>query len=272
MKKIYFYFIAILLIVIHITHCESVDKKYFPFTFVNFFKTEEKPDLNYWNKKVRRGWLRLPKARNWCPYKDIKPSDGIRSLYCYLKDLSNIPELEYYFGKDIFIKGPHKEGFLILDDPYQFGYYHPDFPKFIRETLVPAAKDPAFQRLTQPIYNQYLKEFARTFYATREKLKSNPLYYTTEKIRYKKLIQEKRLDPFYFEKYFNFMQPGFTDDWNPNTSSKFLEKPGDENFNGNIVKVAVLFWIRRSIDGTEEEFFKGLKLILLTYDKEFIRY
>lgn len=224
-----------------------------------------------WDNQVRNAWKKLPKTKSLCPEFDYFPGGGIRNYYCHLKNFSNLPELEEYFGGKVFLKGPHKDGFLILDDRLDFGHYNPEFPVFLRNTMIPASKDKTFRALTQPIYNEYVRPLARTYYATYMKLGSNRVYKVRERIRYKSLIAKKTLEPYYYEKYYSFMEPGFTDDENKHVSSKFQVYPGDEEFEGNVVKTAVLFWIRRSIDKTDTEFFEGLKLLLLTYDADFLK-
>ncbi len=224
-----------------------------------------------WNDKVRHAWQILPNTKSLCPESDPFPAGGMRNFYCHLKDISNYPEVERFFGSRIFLKGPHRDGFLILDERFEFGYYNPEFPIFLRETLIPGAQDKAFRILTQPIYDNFIQNLARTYYATYLKLHSNPTYMVSEKERYLKLIKTQLLEPYYHEKYFSFMNPLFFGSPDSDTATTFLVKEGDENFDGNIVKTAVLFWIRRSIDATDKEFFRGLKLLLNTYDSDFIR-
>lgn len=228
-----------------------------------------KPPLSAFLELVVYGWMELPKTKNFCPEFDYFPEGGMKSFYCHLRDLSSMGEVESYFGESIFLSGPHRPGFLILDDKQSFGHYNPKFPIFLRDTLIPAAKDKAFLTITQPIYDQYVKRLARVFMATYRKLQSNQIYFVTERVRYKKLIQENRLEPYYYEKFYQFMNPYYTDDENENVGNTFKIYHEDESMDGNVVKTCVAFWIRRSIDGTDTEFYEGLKLLVKTYDLEF---
>ncbi|MCC5815383.1 MAG: hypothetical protein JJT78_11550 [Leptospira sp.] len=234
-------------------------------------KDIEPQPIGLWLDKVRYGWAELPHTKSLCPDFDYFPGGGIQNFYCHLKDISSFSEIEKFFGQAIFLSGPHKNGFLILDDDHSFGHYNPEFPKFLKRTMIPGSQDRAFAILTQPIYNEYLRNLARIYYATYLKLQSNQVYLTKERIRYKKLIQQKTLERYYYEKYYSFMETGFTDDENANVSSRFKTYSNDSEFDGNVVKSAVLFWIRRSIDGTDKEFVSGLKVLLLTYDADFIK-
>ncbi|WCL49444.1 hypothetical protein [Leptospira sp. GIMC2001] len=238
---------------------------------VNIKKKEESLPISLWIDKVKFVWRELPNSRTQCTDFDYFPNGGIRNFYCHIKDYSNPLELEKYFGKSIFKSGPHREGFLILNHSHEFGYYDPEFPKFLTKTLIPGANDKTFHFLTQPIYDKFIRNLSRTMYVTYQKLHSNEVFLTKERLRYKKLIEQKTLEPYYYEKFYSFMDYGFTDDPNPNIASHFKIFRDDPEFDGNVVKTCVAFWIRRSIDGTDVNFFEGLKLLLLTYDSEFIK-
>ena len=88
-----------------------------------------------------------------------------------------------------------------------------------------------------------------------------------EKKNYLSLLKKGKLEPYDYDKYFYFMNDNFF----VNSNEDYLMNHGfDGGWNGNVVKTAVAFWIRRSIDGTSEEFYKGLDKLLNTYDKDFL--
>jgi len=231
-------------------------------------RTIQKP-IGNWIDTVKWTWKELPNSNYQCFGEDNFPNGGIQDFYCHLKEFASISELESYFGESIFLSGPHIPGHLVLDDRYKFGHYNPRFPNFLAQTLIPASKDSGFKTITEPIYDSYIKNLARTFYATYKKLHSNPIYLVKERIRYNRLRSERILDPYYFEKYKSFMHPQFSDDEDEKLASKFATLPEDINFDGNIVKTCVAFWIRRSIDQSDKAFMEGLTLLLITYDPNY---
>lgn len=224
-----------------------------------------------WSDKIREAWVGLSHSKTYCADFDYFPDGGFRNFYCHLLEFSSYPEMEEFFGEPIFLQGPHRKGFLILDDPYSFGHYNPHFPIFLRKVMVPGSTDSEFRKLTQWIYERYIQNLARIAYATHQKLHSNPVYLSRERARYNRLIAERRLEPYYYEKFYSFLHPNFTDDENPHTSNSFEAVTEDGEYDGNVAKTCVAFWIRRSIDGTEAEFFQGLKLLLIAYDADFLK-
>lgn len=231
-------------------------------------KLRSKP-IGNWLDTVQYAWKELLDTQSLCIGEDAFPNGGMQDLYCHLKNFASLKELESYFGESVFLSGPHISGYLVLDDRYEFGHYNPSFPKFLAQTLIPASKDSGFKTVTQPIYELYIKNLARTFFATYKKLHSNQIYLVKERIRYNRLRKDGILDPFYFEKYKSFMHPQFSDDEDEKLASKFVSHADDIHFNGDIVKTCVAFWIRRSIDQSDKAFLEGLNLLLITYDPNY---
>jgi hypothetical protein len=223
--------------------------------------------------RIRFAWSELAESKSQCPDYDYFPNGGIQNFYCHLKNFSNLPEVESFFGSPIFLKGPHKEGFLILNSQDEFGYYNPEFPKFLRKYFLPAGKNQTFRDITQPVFDSSVRPLARIMFLTYLKLNSNPVYFTKERIRYRELLESKRLDPFYYEKYYSFLYPNFTDQPDIRIASKFarFQDLNPLDYDGNVVKTAVFFWIRRGIDGTDKEFFAGLGELMEIYDQNFIK-
>jgi len=64
--------------------------------------------------------------------------------------------------------------------------------------------------------------------------------------------------------HFGLYQSGF---FHEDAGFDYFYKHGfDGGHNGNVVKTCIAFWIRRTIDGTANEFYKGLLKLLKTYD------
>jgi hypothetical protein len=89
--------------------------------------------------------------------------------------------------------------------------------------------------------------------------------------RYNDLLSEKRLDPYYLEKYVLFMHPDYTDGEDLEDSAKFKSFKGDEQYKEELVKQIVGFWIRRRLDKTDYLFYQGLVDLISIYDPEFYK-
>ncbi len=203
---------------------------------------------------IRDAWLSLPDSRNGCSdVYDYFPNGGIRSFYCHLKQAFSYGQLEKLAGVPVFVSGPHSKDELDLNAKTEFGHYNPEFVKWLNDHAIPAMDNSVFRRATQGIYDGYVKNLARTYFVTYLQLREVPEYFTLQKIKYKGLMDSGSV-PFSYGSMEYF---GFAD-------------LADAGYNGNVVGPAVLFWIRRSMDGTDVDFFQGLKRLLKTYDGEFL--
>ncbi len=185
---------------------------------------------------------------------------GIRSLYCNVKRFIDYKRLKELSGLPVFIKGPHSNYSLNFQSQ-DFGYYNKDFVLWLRENFIPAVQDKEFKDQSQELYNINLKNTARVFYVTHEVLTANPTVFQQEKTFYLQLIMNRTLPDSYIEQRFgnlsNYLQDlGYkAQDTYPYTTNS-----------------AFGFWMRRSIDGTEEEFFRLLEELMNTYDAQFLKY
>ncbi len=191
------------------------------------------------------------------------------NFYCYLSSFISMKELSRMLGIPIYIRGPHTEEKLKLQELYDFGFYHPEFPIRIRRYLLPAVNNSTFRSLTQKNYDSYIKNLARHYFVVYRKLKSNPVFFEKEADRYYQLVKKNRLEPFYLERFLLFMHPDFTDGESIEDSAKFSTFPKDEEFEFALIKQVVGFWIRRNIDKTDTLFYLGLVDLISTYDNDF---
>lgn len=219
-------------------------------------------------KIVKDVWHGLPSSKSTCKEHDYFPDGGMRNFYCHVKAQVDYAKIQQLAGVSAFVKGPHTKEMLDLSNPTSFGHYNKDFVRWLSERLVPGGRSSRFREQTQSIYDRYVRPLARIFHVTYRKLGSNPAYLEREKTRYLKLIAANNLPAGYYEKYFYFMNPGFFK--KPEGGFSYFTGRGfDGGVNGNVVKTCVAFWIRRSIDGTDKEFFAGLQKLLRAYDPEF---
>ncbi|MEW5725665.1 MAG: hypothetical protein AB1896_21325, partial [Thermodesulfobacteriota bacterium] len=139
-----------------------------------------------------------------------------------------------------------------------FGRYNPEFVKWLADNLVPGAQDDDFRWLSQPVYDRYFKGTARVYWLTYLKLRADRDFLAGEVEWYLGALEEKKLEPFWPWKYGDILGEAVYD--------RYLA--GDYYY-GNVIGCAVGFWIRRQVDGTIEDFGRGLEKLLEAYDQEF---
>jgi len=217
-------------------------------------------------------WVNLSETENRCGTFDYHPDGGMRVFYCHMLSQLSYVQLLELSPYTIFLSGPHTISGLKLDDPRSFGHYNPEFVGWLGENLVPAAADPAFRERTQGLYNRYVAPLARIHYQTYAKLHTpqNAACTTREKERYAQNIQTgagaERGS--YYERWFFYMNPAFCE--HADDSEWFYDNGFDGGVSGNVVKTTVGFWLRRSMDGTDDEFYAALISLLETYDSTWL--
>lgn len=217
------------------------------------------------DKITREVWLRIGTSKSVCDDFDYFPEGGMRNFACHLGYFISYQKFIELMGVKPFLKGPHDSNQLDLFSN-DFGHYNPEFVKKLSRVMIPALKDKKFRNKTRNIYKEFISPLARVHYVTYKKLSVHPEFLTDQKEKYLEAISEG--DYFDYEQFYGFMSKGFF--MSPADKEDF-HPYFDGGYNGNVVKTAVVFWIRRHIDGTAPEFFKGLELLLKTYDPAFKR-
>ncbi|KGE87758.1 MAG: N-acetylmuramoyl-L-alanine amidase [Phaeodactylibacter xiamenensis] len=181
----------------------------------------------------------------------IFPEIGVRGRYGILKTLINPAALETLIGEPVYLSGPHNGADINFNAEDAFGYYNPAFLTKLTDYLNMAAQNQALQRQLQPLYNQEFRQVMRTFYqmhqfgTSQQQLQRPFLELLRSVTKERKSIAVNR---FFLDNFRNL--PGDGDS---------LEK-----------MMAARFWFRRSIDGTDEEFYNLMLLTLQTFDPDFL--
>ncbi|TGM72534.1 hypothetical protein EHR01_14925 [Leptospira mtsangambouensis] len=205
---------------------------------------------------VESTWIQFPKLGLYCE-KEI----SYHKIFCKIQTILSFRKLSEYLDIPIFESGPHTKYYLELNSTNAFGHYHPEFPIKLREFLLPAKTNKTLYAITLPIYESSIRSTAREFFIVYQKLDSNPKFFRKEADRYLMLVEEDR--------FILFLYPAFTDNEDPEESSRFVYRKGDESIDAQIVKELVGFWLRRKADGTDTDFILGLVELLKLYDSEF---
>jgi hypothetical protein len=192
---------------------------------------------------------------------------GVRDLYNTMQYLMNLEKMEYLSPVPIFKQGPHRKTFDTKSA--QFGHYNPDFLAWAEKELIPAAEDEYLRKLTQPVYDEYLKEIARTYYIAHNHVQASKC--TAEALAlYQELLIEFENKPFdsdagdgpgyplqkkFWPLFFRIDARRY--DWNEGNAPHY-------------VVAGAAFWVRRRIDKTEQQFHKLLVKLLVTYDRAWL--
>jgi len=186
---------------------------------------------------------------------------GVRSKYFCLKSEFNLEILKKLTGEAVFTKGPHGSD-INYTSVTEFGYYNPKFLTIIENTLTELAKNEKFKQTAQKIYDKEFKNTVRMYYLAYNYLISDTKLKKTIKKEYLKKIansvegQDYENDPSYY------LQEQFR------TFAEDNEKLGYDVYEGFS---SPGFWIRRSIDGTDSQFFKIITQTLNLFDKDFVK-
>ncbi len=192
-------------------------------------------------------------------YKTGIPESGIRGRYALYKKYFSISIIEKVVGESIYLKGPHSDR-LDYDSQTSFGHYNPLFVKKLGDNLMFLFKNETFVKNMQAHYNQKLKQYLRVYYLSYKVAANN------------KEIMDGYKDAIVNAKKYEYMDgrikgPSFYLQESFRDFAESLEKDGYDVYEGFTCPG---FWIRRSIDGTADEFYEVLKLTLQTFDSAFI--
>lgn len=205
--------------------------------------------------------------QNQCAGFDYFPTGGMRSFWCHRPASGTIAALGKLAGVPIFKSGPHPADDLVLTATNDFGHYNPAFVQWLGAHGV-SPRGSAVQRATQASYDSYLRPLAEVFYTTYLKVKSQPACFEREKAAYAAAIAEGRGGEFLEREYF-FMNSEFCSH-DGGDMNYFFEHGVDGKLDGNVVKTTIGFWMRRSMDGTIDEFGAGLGKLIAAYEPELL--
>lgn len=212
-------------------------------------------------KEIIALWRTFPQLAKDTPqkaYHDLStwlPNRGLRGLYAKAQFALNLAQLQKLSGHKIFGVGPHQNGKLNLKSANDFGHYNHAFIKWITANGIPGQKNRKLHRELQPVYDKHLRRTARGFFVAHQNLRAQPQRLKQVEARYLDLLDAEKDAS-------EFLQESFR----PDTDR--LEKAGHDWYE---VNVAHGFWVRRTIDGTADEFHTLLTALLTTHDSKWLK-
>jgi hypothetical protein len=192
---------------------------------------------------------------------------GVRFLYKEISPLMSLEKMQSLAPMAIFVQGPHGKTFDT--ESGQFGHYSPEFLQWAEANLIPAAEDEELRERTQPFYDEYLKEIARSYYVAYHHIQGTPCAGEALEM-YQKLLVEFKDKPFDNAKGDGPGYPLQQKFWPYFFKVRERQYPWDEGSASHYAMVGATFWVRRRIDGTEGQFHRLLVKLLNTYDRAWL--
>ena len=172
---------------------------------------------------------------------------GLRHKYAIAKKYISLELLEELTGTKVFNRGPHGST-LDFNSTYSFGYYNPMFLQILRENIATALENPTFKTVAAKAFIQYFERAANTYRNAYLYLQANPEELQRVRRNYLEIIaQPQGTTKGSLQEVFR----GYSDD---------AVKKDKEDWYESVT--APSFWVRRSIDGTDEQLFDILDMLI----------
>lgn len=184
---------------------------------------------------------------------------GFRSKYATAKKYASLEIIEATFGTPVFIRGPHT-GDMNFNSKTSFGYYNPEFISQLKSNIEIALKYPVFKKAAKEAYNQYFKSMALTYKDAYRFLNDDPQRLAELKTKYLlELAKPEGTSNGSLQEEFS----DYADNKHFSNDAKRREyKMKNPNADWYEKITAPSFWLRRSIDGTSQQIFELLNMII----------
>lgn len=145
---------------------------------------------------------------------------------------------------------------VVLKSEKGFDCYNPEIVKWGSRNLVPSPDQPMMQFTFQQVYDRMFSRFFRLMVATHQWLDERKAWEKEKQKYFAAVTRDEWGGVSYLEDRFR------------GTLSEFdVERDGSSW----TVSMGIGFWLRRHHDGTEDELWEALKMMMVKYDPEFIR-
>ncbi len=188
------------------------------------------------------------------------PESGIRGRYQIARQVLSKAVLEGIIGEKAFLNGPHAQG-INYNSARDFGRYNPKFLNQLQKSLARLFNNKIFVDNAQALYDKELKQYLRTYYLAYEAGANNREVMDEYLAILAKEPREYAGSAFLAEPSY-YLQEAFRD------FAESIEMEGYDVYEGFTCPG---FWVRRSIDGTADEFYALLTLTIRTFDPDFLK-
>lgn len=205
------------------------------------------------------GWRAFEEPSEAClAMRQYTGEEGLRALYCHIRDIVSYAQIEEMAGMPVFLQGPHGDGKLRVRE-HDFGYYNPKFIEWAVDNLLPKPKDTAYREITQPIFDQFVRRMARAYHRIYVGFSHNLHHFDQER--------QYLMDMIAGERDWSYMGAR----WQARDMREILGVDLEaEELNSHHASTAIRYWQRRSIDGSAGVVFDALESILRIYDSDWL--
>jgi hypothetical protein len=171
---------------------------------------------------------------------------GLRANYAMAKPYASLGLVERAFGEKVFLSGPHN-GDMNWGSQNDFGHYNPVFLNSVHRAVERIANNDLYSKVATLVYDEHLSDMMEVYGAAYNYLEDNPE------------LKDEMINVYL--QSLNGPGPITNEAYNQLGSNFSNEKPELDIFDAY---TAPYFWIRRAIDGTDDEF---MKMFTLVYDE-----
>jgi len=210
---------------------------------------------------INKVWIKPETLKNQCEGHPYFPDSGIQSAYCFIKTWTPVSVLEKISGHKVFLNSPHKNDDIVLTEK-SFGHYNPEFLIWGIKNILPITNSKEAGDVVKQNYKKYISGSAKIYYMVHLKLQQKNE--KNEKIRDHIISAINNKKSYDNGEYFEYLE---------NTPyERYSADSKRYGANGNIVKTAVSFWIRRELDKTDHLFIQAMEKVFMAYEPEFLEY
>jgi hypothetical protein len=203
-----------------------------------------------------KGWIDAsPENTNADESGTYVPEFGVRGKYFSNKKLLSLAQVATLVGEPVFkAGGPHSND-MEFKSGGAFGNYNPAFLTKLEAFVKPVLADKKFSSKAQDLYDRQFKNYMRSFWHT-----------------YQRVIANEKTKKDAIAVYQTYIKDSGSEAGN--NMQEYFRELADEytafNFEWYEINTTAVFWVRRAMDGTDDEFYKLMRLVIETFDKSFL--
>jgi hypothetical protein len=187
---------------------------------------------------------------------------GVRYKYAVMKNYLSIEMLESISGDKVFLStGAHVNG-LDFNNASDFGHYNPKFISTVHESLISFLMNDDTKEFTKGVYDNHLQMTARNYYLAYQFVNSEDVitWQNQEWTKQDIITVYQAILTGEIQKY------GTGADFLNEIYRAYADVMSNDGYDWYEADTAPGFWIRRSIDGTDDDFIGLLNAVLEEVD------
>lgn len=210
------------------------------------------------------------------------PGGSAHTIVTQLLKKISMNYLVNQYGKPIFLEGPHTDTSFQLQSLTKFGHYDPAFLTWLDQHLDQILAERDFVERTKSVVSRYLLGTVELYLTSYYYLINNPEIRDEILLDYMMKYKDESLDENHHRAFFIPSLRKDNPDWNgeakseqyiwyyPEATTQFdwILTRMNEKWQYLPVGSAIMFWMRRSIDGTDQQFVDLLTKFYRGYDAD----